>query len=175
MEKLSNCRKRYKRYTRSVHQIARCFLIGVFAMVTPGSAQISSSAYRTLGQSDLIRNGLNRVQGTELFAPGAIALDTRGGAGRLYIADTGNHRVLGWADVDSYQAGDPPSVVLGQFSAADSSPLGTGVSGLTSPMGIAADPSTGALYVADTGNNRVLRFADPFGDSSRLEAEAVYG
>src|SRR5262249_26889978 len=77
-------------------------------------AQVSSSAYRVLGQPDMRRNGVNGVQGTELYSPLGIALDTRGGQTRIYVADSLNSRVLAWADVNSYQIGDPPALVLGQ-------------------------------------------------------------
>ena len=42
-------------------------------------AQVSSSAYRALGQADLRRNGVNGVQGLELNSPLGVALDRRGG------------------------------------------------------------------------------------------------
>jgi hypothetical protein len=78
-------------------------------------AQLSTSAYRVLGQPDLRQNGLNLVQGVELRQPSGIALDARGNQTHIYIADTLNSRVLGWADVASYQIGDAPDVVLGQL------------------------------------------------------------
>ena len=62
-------------------------------------AQVSSSAYRVLGQTDLHQNGLNLVQGSELNQPSGIALDPRGGQTHVYISDTRNSRVLAWADV----------------------------------------------------------------------------
>jgi len=73
------------------------------AIILPAivTGQISSKAYRALGQADLTRNGLNRVQGTEMSSPGSVAIDFRDGRLRLYVADTGNHRVLGWADAQS--------------------------------------------------------------------------
>jgi hypothetical protein len=41
---------------------------------------------------------VDRAQGVELASPLSLALDSQGGTLRLYIADTGNHRILGWAD-----------------------------------------------------------------------------
>src|SRR5215831_20521958 len=76
--------------------------------------QVSQSAYRALGQADLRRNGVNSVQGTELYNPLGVAIDNRNGLNRLYIADTFNSRVLAWADMNSYQIGDPPTLILGQ-------------------------------------------------------------
>lgn len=76
-------------------------------------AQLSASAYRVLGQPDFRQNGVNLVQGVELYQPSGIALDSRGGQTHIYIADTHNSRVMAWADISSYQIGDAPGVVLG--------------------------------------------------------------
>ena len=141
----------------------------------PVLAQVSQSAYRALGQSDLRRSGVNAVQGTELNNPLGVALDNRNGRARIYIADTLNSRVLAWADVNAYQAGDPPSLVLGQPGPEYSNPLGIGVKGFNGPFGMAVDPANGNLYVADTGNNRVVRYLSPFDNPTRIEPDAVYG
>ena len=121
-------------------------------------AQLSVSAYRVLGQPDLRQNGLNLVQGVELYQPSGIALDTRGGQTHMYISDTQNSRVLAWADIASYQIGDAPGVVLGQPGPQYSNLMGIGVKGFNGPLGLAVDPLSGNLYVADFNNNRVLRF-----------------
>src|SRR5262249_25405315 len=128
----------------------------------PAGAQLSSSAYRVLGQADLRQNGVNMVQGVELFGPSGVALDARGGQVHLYVSDTRNARILAWQDAGSYQRGDPPALVLGQPSAQNSNALGIGVKGLNLPVGMAVDPANGNLYVADFGDNRVLRFPAPF-------------
>jgi uncharacterized protein (TIGR03437 family) len=149
----------------------------LLTLAATGWAQttFSGSAYRALGQADLRQNGLNRVEGTELFAPGGLAIDAREGMVRLYVSDTQNHRILAWADARAYQAGDPPTSVLGQPSPQRSQPLGIGSSGLNSPGGLAVEPFTGNLYVADTGNNRVLRFPAPFANPRQVEPDVVYG
>ena len=138
-------------------------------------AQLSLSAYRALGQMDLRQNSLNMVQGVELNQPSGIALDLRGGPVHIYISDTRNSRVLAWADLASYQTGDVPAIVLGQPGLQYSNALGIGTKGFASPAGLAVDPTNGNLYVADFGNNRVLRFPSPFDNPSRIEPDAVYG
>ncbi len=157
--------------------IARFFhaALAVLLAAATASAQLSSSAYRALGQSSLRQNGINRVQGVEFYAPAAVAVDSRDGVLHLYVSDTRNHRVLGWRNALSYQVGDPPEIVLGQAGFQNSGVNGIGIKGLNSPQGLAADPLTGNLYVADTGNNRVLRFPSPFANPSQVEPEAVYG
>lgn len=83
--------------------------------------------------------------GTNLAAPAGVAVD---GAGNLFIADTGNNRV-----VEIPIAGGALSVSA-QF---DVVPGGASLAGtaLSSPAGISID-AQGGLYIADTGNNRVV-------------------
>jgi uncharacterized protein (TIGR03437 family) len=156
--------------------VAICFST-LFALAGAAdlSAQISASAYRVLGQPDLRLNGLNLVQGVELNSPAAIALDGRLGPVHLYVSDTRNSRVMAWEDARSYQNGDPPALVLGQPGPMFSNPLGIGSKGFNAPAGLAVDPFTGNLYVADFGNNRVLRFPAPFANPTRVEPDTVYG
>jgi uncharacterized protein (TIGR03437 family) len=151
------------------------FLLAGIAVPSLLNSQVSVSAYRALGQRDLQRNGLNMVEGLELRAPSGIALDSRAGQVRVYVSDTGNHRVLAWQDARSYQNGDPPAIVLGQPSRTHSAALGIGAKGFNTPLGLAVQPSTGDLYVADFMNSRVLRFPDPFVNTGRVEPDALYG
>lgn len=139
------------------------------------AAQLSPSAYRALGQPDLRLNGINGVEGMEMSGPSGIALDARGGQVRLYVADTRNHRILAWRDAHDLTSGRPADLVLAQAGPRQSSPLGIGAKGLYLPYGIVVQPGTGDLFVADTGNNRVLRFSSPFEHASRIEPAAVYG
>ncbi len=154
---------------------ASCVCVLATAFTAAAQAQISISAYRVLGQVNSTNNGLNMVQGVELNSPSGIALDTRGAQVHLYIADTINSRVLAWQDVSSYQLGDPPAIVLGQPGPQYSGVLGVGAKGLNGPGGMAVDPTTGNLYVADFGDNRVVRFKSPFDNPGQVAADAVYG
>jgi uncharacterized protein (TIGR03437 family) len=76
--------------------------------------------------------------------------------GRIYVADTGNNRVLEFAPGSTNGAGavrvfgqpdTQTGTLAGQVTAAS----------LNAPLGIGVDAS-GILYVADTGNHRVLLF-----------------
>src|SRR5262249_41534552 len=147
------------------------FLLGTVA----AQAQISSTAYRALGQVDLHLNGTNMVQGVELNNPAGVAIDSRSGQTHIYIADTQNSRILAWADVSSYQTGEPPALILGQLGPQYAVVQGIGSRGMNSPLGLAVDPVTGNLFVADFGDNRVLRFLSPFSNPTRIEPDAVYG
>lgn len=70
-----------------------------------------------------------------------ISLDA---AANVYIADTGNHRVLKYTSPGSF------SLTFGSF--------GSGDCQLRSPRGIALDV-TGNIYVADSDNHRVQKFS----------------
>lgn len=74
---------------------------------------------------------------------------------RLFVADTGNHRVLVWDSVPSAN-GAAASLVLGQtsFATAAQNAGGIGPATLASPAGLWTDGAR--LFIADTGNNRVL-------------------
>ena len=161
------------RIIRACGFIAACTILSL----TDGFSQtaLSTSAYRVLGQRDLLQNGLNMVEGLELNAASGIALDTRAGRLHLYISDTSNHRVLAWQDIRGYQNGDPPALVLGQPDRRASGAQGIGQRGFNTPVGLAVNPATGDLYVADFMNNRVLRFPDPFSNPARIEPDAVFG
>jgi uncharacterized protein (TIGR03437 family) len=106
----------------------------------------------------------NLVEGRELDAPGQIAFDTSASSPILYIADIGNNRVLAYKNSTSINAGKTADLVIGQQDLVSTLTLGPGTSlttGLSSPTGVAVD-SKGAVYVADAGNNRILRFPAPF-------------
>jgi uncharacterized protein (TIGR03437 family) len=153
--------------------------VAVFALAllvsTAAAQQLNPSAFRVLGQLDLRQNGLNGVDGSELTSPSAVALDARGGELHLYVADSGNNRVLGWRNVNDYQAGAKADMALGQANLLATVPLGIGNSGLNGPLGLAVHPQTGNVYVADTDNHRVLRFPSPFENPGRVEPDRFYG
>ncbi|HKX00124.1 MAG TPA: NHL repeat-containing protein, partial [Bryobacteraceae bacterium] len=135
-------------------------------------AVLSQSAYRALGQPDLRQNGVNMVAAGTLAGPQALALDS---AGHLYVADTFNHRVQAWANAGAFQTGAPADLILGQPTPQHSNQLGIGVKGFSYPFDLAVNPTTMDLYVADYGDNRVLRFPKPFANPTRVEPDAVYG
>ena len=70
-------------------------VLGLLLFALPcAQAQVSASAYRVLGQTDLRQDGVNLVQGVELYSPEGVAVDSRGGQVHVYISDTLNSRVL---------------------------------------------------------------------------------
>lgn len=104
----------------------------------------------------------NLVEGRELYYPRAIAFDASVTPPHVYIADTGNNRILGWSNANKLSHGDFADLVVGQpdfYSTVTSGPGNS--TGLNGPTGIAVD-ANGNLYVADSGNNRIMRFKAPY-------------
>lgn len=134
-------------------------LIATWLPATTGT----TTAERVLGQSDFGANAAGGG-GTGLSGPVSIALGPNPAAAHLYVADTGNNRVLGYRDAAALSNGAAADLVIGQqnfCSTACNTGGKAGAATLCAPSGVAVD-SDGNLYVADSGNNRVTQYADPF-------------
>ena len=138
-----------------------------FFCVTAGFSQIplNLTPSRVIGHAQVTLTTVNPnlVEGRELYSPQGIALDTDATPPILYVADTGNSRVLAWKNAAKFANGDPADLVIGQkdrYSTLPQGPSTTFSVGLSSPTGLAV--RAGALYVVDSGNNRILRFPSPF-------------
>lgn len=99
-----------------------------------------------------------------LSSPSRVAVDQT--SGRLFVSDTGNHRVLEVA---------PDGTVLRVFGSSRGE-SGAAVAGcglaelrLNSPMGLAVDAIDRALYIADFGNDAV---STPIAPIAPIEARA---
>lgn len=128
---------------------------------------------RVIGQAQvaLFSVSPNLVEGRELYFPSAVAVDTSTSPPILYVADRGNNRVLAWRNAAAFQNGAPADAVIGQRDRFLTSPAGPGSglsTGLSLPMALAVD-ATGNLYVADAGNNRILRFPRPLAQPDDLK------
>ncbi len=112
----------------------------------------------------------NYVEAKDLYNPTAIALDNSSSPPSVYVADTSNNRVLGWRYATQLRNGAPADIVVGQKDFFTTLPQGPGglTIGFNAPTGLAVDKE-GNLYVADTGNNRILRFPRPFSQPDQLK------
>jgi len=142
------------------------------------------SATNVQGQLNMTYNSRNLIEGRELFTvtglielpsgggraslSGGLTIDRSSNPPRLYVADSGNNRVLGFANALTVKPGDLADIILGQsdrFSGIVNSPNNDpdilNDTGLFNPTGVVTD-AQGNLWVADTGNGRALRFARPF-------------
>jgi uncharacterized protein (TIGR03437 family) len=143
----------------------------------PQNGVIFGLATMVLGQDLLTLNAPNLVEGREFdFGTGGsgfntgLAVDLTSTTPHLYVADTFNNRILGFNDLRTVQSGAKADLVIGQpdfqqvlVNYPTNNPAAPNASGLFLPTGLAVD-TAGNLYVADSGNGRVLRFPQPFAD-----------
>ena len=131
------------------------------------------NATRLAGQLDWPYTTPNLIEGREVSFCGncqaafaGVAIDKNSSPPHLYIADTNNNRILAFKDARN--AGSTADMVIGQrdfyrslINGGTNDPQLPNQSGLYLPRGLVVDAS-GNLYVADSGNGRVLRFPAPF-------------
>lgn len=126
-----------------------------------------------LGQDDASSREDNRgAIGANTFRwPHAIAGDDKA----LYVADAGDHRVLGWHPPPSTDT-DHASLVLGQQDANTLDEFKNrpqGASRLRFPYAVTSDLER--LFVADTSNNRILIWNDRPHTGNGVPADQVLG
>jgi sugar lactone lactonase YvrE len=95
------------------------------------------------------------------------------GADRLWVADSSNNRVLRFDTITSKLSGAAANGVLGQPNFTTSS-SGNGAAQLYEANALAISP-TGALFVASTGNNRVVRFDNAAALTNGANANVIFG
>ena len=90
---------------------------------------------------------------------------------QVWVPDLGNHRVL------RFDVGPPVAVgVLGTTDfVTNTNYTSPTISTLAEPAGVAIDPTSGKLFVADRDNRRVLRFSATAKLNNGASAEAVFG
>ena len=145
-----------------------CVLVAAALLVRPSSARASGTvAGAVLGQADFTHSAANSPDATSLSMGATFvstAVDKTSVPNHLFVTDISNNRVLGYNSIAALTSGAPADLVIGQSdfcgSSCNASPI-NGAANLCSPRGLAVD-SLHNLYVADTSNNRVLVFADPF-------------
>ena len=138
-----------------------------------GLPQSNRAAEFVLGQDDFAQNGENRnigVSASSFRWPHALA----GTKDILYVADAGNHRVLGWSPTPSQDR--PADCVLGQpnFESAGEFPYAKqSAEKLRFPYHIACNDEF--VVVSDTANNRILIWGHPVNHTCGSPATEVIG
>jgi DNA-binding beta-propeller fold protein YncE len=130
-----------------------------------------------IGQPDLVTTDCNSggLDARSLCAPTAAVVDAQG---NLWVADTGNNRVLQYAAPWlSYDYPNRVWVVATEATRVFGQPSFTqnectrGATGLCRPQGVAVDFRQN-LYIADSENHRIVHHENPLADAV---AERVYG
>jgi sugar lactone lactonase YvrE len=137
-----------------------------------------TTAARELGQPDFVSNAPNTTDSSSAANPTAVAIDQSATPNMLYFVDSNNNRVLAYTcpagGCTALTSGGAANFVIGQpnFVANTCNSTGRNAASLCVPSAVAVDGS-GRVYVADTGNERVLVFDRPTVNGS--SAIAVFG
>jgi sugar lactone lactonase YvrE len=109
---------------------------------------------------------------TAMEHPTGVSVDA---AGNLWVSDLSNQRVLRFASAASKLNGAAADGVLGQsgFYSKTGNRDGIAANGLMHPYGLHASGMT--LWVADWGNNRILRFDNAAAQANGAAANGVLG
>jgi sugar lactone lactonase YvrE len=111
-----------------------------------------------IGQSGFDATLPNRGNSTPdkntLYHPSSVCLDPNG---NMWVADTDNNRVLSFLTATELATGMDAVLVLGQYDYVSREPMAVKADALNRPTGVSLDPSWN-IWVADAGNNRVLRY-----------------
>ncbi|MFA5827970.1 MAG: fibronectin type III domain-containing protein [Candidatus Shapirobacteria bacterium] len=153
-----------------------------------------------IGKRDFGEIAPREVVPFKVSSPGGTIIDRSVSPGRLYVWDSGNSRILGINLANCYSGDSPCSadLVIGQPSASDYGACNQDASFDTYPNRRPASASTlcgmpestrttledksfvsmfvddyGNLFVADSQNNRVLKFISPF--TTDTVADEVWG
>ena len=167
------------RIARGFH-LPALLAVSVFALslqpgngVAAGPNQGDTTADLVFGQGGSFTSStgnLGGISAESLFAPYGLALDQKG---NLYVADHANNRVLEYdSPLTTDLIADRVFGQTGNFSTGDCNKEVISAATLCGPTAVGLDDS-GNLYIADTGNHRVLGYATPL--ATDTIADLVFG
>ena len=149
------------------------FALGILLFLrVPANAD--SVAVSELGQLDMFSSIANSPTAASMnlyfnFVGGQVAIDGSSSPHHLWVADPANNRVLGYRNAAALSNGQAADLVVGQpnfqLTGCDYN--------LCRPTGVAVD-SAGNLYVADSGDNRILIFPSPFAINGNTGQTAAF-
>ncbi len=162
---LSRWRSVFQNPMKNTALVYLCAFAAAVAPYAQGQSPLNGNPSRVVGQPFLVaKSGApNVAEGREFLNPQSLAIDTSSTPPALYVADTFNNRVMVWRNASVFTNGQPADVIIGQLDKYSTNGLGPGSTrstGLNAPAAVAVDAS-GNLYVADAGNNRILRYPKP--------------
>ena len=140
---------------------------------TPDASGDLGAANGVLGQA-LFTSSTSGTTANTMKTPGGVAVASNG---TLWVADSGNNRVLRFASTTSLTDGASADGVLGQadfVSGVANRAAGPDANTMMTPTGMAVG-SDGTLWVADTNNSRVLRFINAASKTNGDPADGVLG
>jgi sugar lactone lactonase YvrE len=155
-----------------LRRIFRAFILAVvLTLLLPSQAfswGINQPALQVLGQINLASSGYGTPNS---FWPDGVAVDPV--SGKLFVVDNLSNRVLRFSKEASLSNTPEAEAVLGQADFSNQS-YSAAQNRMTGPLMMAVD-SSGRLWVADSVNNRVLRFDDASNKASGANADGVLG
>ena len=125
-----------------------------------------------LGEPDFTTN-TGGTSATLMLRPYGICVDA---AGRLWVADLSNNRVLRFDNASTIISGSPANKVLGQtdFVTGTVNTGGISASTMSGALGVFVD-AAGNLWVSDRDNKRVLKFNNAVLKDNGDPADVVLG
>lgn len=157
---------------------AALLVFSIPAPAAPGADLVNGQAARSvLGKPDFVTDGMLPASASTTGSVEGLAVDPT--SGKVFVADRDNNRILRFSATAAYQSGAAAEAVFGQADfvsneANRGDPSSRSGETLSGPRSLAVD-SSGRLWVADVGNERVRRFDNASSKPSSSPADAVLG
>ncbi len=150
--------------------VSECDNSRVLRFNNAASLSYAANASGVLGQADFTSVDTAVTQ-NRMDCPFSMKVDS---AGRLWVADEANDRVLRFNNAASKPNGANADGVLGQAGFTTKT-VATSRNGMEYPADVAVDNASGNLYVSDEYNNRILVFHSAASLANGANASYVLG